>query len=345
MLITAYKSIFVLVLFGLISCSADPEKSALSSSAQPGKPGSQSAPGTESEVLPSAGEMWLAKKEEGFYFVLERISEKKSYETWIKYVDDMQGYRREITKPLIDKYGLNANKYANTQLQKVAMQTAAIENDIKRALSFYDTAQVWMAYVTDELPTHRFSFGKRSHIEMSVAVILDEKSPLEVHLGIARGLRYIENMGAYHKDISILLHGFGAKTILQQYPQKRYVVTNPLQSMAKIFLEKLDHQYISFDRFQGGVHGDELIFIQKTKKDPPWIVVQGEKQDKDFKIEFFDNKTPFKSIFIIDNEAEKKAYAWLLDLGITLNGLQFAGDLPYLASLFKPLVRDAIKPQ
>ena len=284
---------------------------------------------------------YVTKKAEGFYFVLERIETEKDFKQWENYLHYTNELRKEITTPLRKAHGLNARYYTTTFLEKMALATSAVEMDASRVLKAYRSAEVWVAYVSNVLPKTKFAIGNRSNIEMSVTVISNPKAPFQIHMGILRGLFYLRAKNLAHRNSSVDLHSFIAKAMRTREPNdKKFVITNPLKSMADIFVNKLDNTYYRFYSFGRG--GDTIYEMGNPAGSHEWIQKTGNNsKDADFSIKIFDRKN--REIFHLakNNNIKKNDYNWFFsELDFSNQTLYFIAELKYLENNFPHAITD-----
>lgn len=149
---------------------------------------------------------------------------------------------------------------------------------------FLKNNEVWIAYATPVDPrTLGQSNRSNTSIEMAFTVMTDENAPMVAHMGILRSFEYMlksldadkreetnifrnqelskeeketrtqnvkkgmwkENPYPRHQRFSMDLHSFAAKIIALKYPQKQYMITYPVPTMATIMKKALPDGIIS----------------------------------------------------------------------------------------------------
>lgn len=97
----------------------------------------------------------------------------------------------------------------------------------------YKDAESWVSFATNkelqnpDLPTKQ----DQAAMEMLVTTLTSEHTPFTTHMGISTSSLY---QGKRHKKLSMPLHGFTAKAIMQDHHGKYYMITAPTDNMAKI---------------------------------------------------------------------------------------------------------------
>lgn len=129
---------------------------------------------------------------------------------------------------------------------------------MRRCISFFETAQVYVIYATQKVPTALFDIRDIENVEMSVALVTENNVPFTVHMGIARGVLHLKEAykqkSTTHKALSVKLHAFAA-AFARTLPgmEKRFIITTPLESMRTIFRNTLTSGlWIGF-RGEGGL--------------------------------------------------------------------------------------------
>lgn len=274
---------------------------------------------------------------------MERVDDEASLNTWLGYLDDRVEIAKRIAKPLRQAHGWQAFKYAKNFLEKMALASVGIEIDAKKVLQRYKNAEVWMAYITDINPKGKFTLKKGSHIEMSVPVISNLEASFQVHMGIIRGLKYLEEKKVVHSNVSIDLHGFIAKTMLKRdkNSKKKYFITQPLTAMANIMDRDLSRNHVRFYDLGGSIPS---FYALKNPPGSHWLKTTGDHfRAADFSLNIFDKNAI--RIFIIkktDNKKKEK-YSWFLEtIGFHRGSLLFMAELDYLANLFNPEVSEVL---
>ena len=96
-----------------------------------------------------------------------------------------------------------------------------------------DSKELWVGYAASRLNT----VGKVidiSSIEMVVTVTTSVNTPFVTHMGITR----LDYLAKLHKNLSIQLHSFVAKAMLEHHADKVFMLTRPISEMGLIiFLE------------------------------------------------------------------------------------------------------------
>ena len=102
--------------------------------------------------------------------------------------------------------------------------------------------ELWIAYALsgEKIPLDQpITKELFPHIEMVLTVLTSRKAPFTVHMGIARTVYHevavFKGELRNHAHLSIALHGFAAKVIQKEHPLKFWMITSPVEKMAKIF--------------------------------------------------------------------------------------------------------------
>lgn len=141
------------------------------------------------------------------YFNLVKITNKAQKEEWSNYVDKA------------------AYTYGGDGI--LTFQTC---------LGFYNNTgtDVWVAYVSNE-PLINPSQINKSGIEMYMSVTTSEHAIFTTHMGIQR-----VPCEKPHKNISVTLHEFCAKTMHEYYPDKTFMLNTPQQLMRDMLLSAME---------------------------------------------------------------------------------------------------------
>ncbi len=122
------------------------------------------------------------------------------------------------------------------------------------SLRYYQhpNAEVWVAFVSNKPVINPYKIDESS-IEMFVTVDTSEHSVFTSHMGIARAAGTFPK-ALQHKNISMKLHAFAAKFMLEQHPEKMYMINAPAEEMREIVIDafkkkgKLDQIFIGDNR-------------------------------------------------------------------------------------------------
>lgn len=241
------------------------------------------------------------KNKKTVYFSLERIKDKESFIAW----KDYQKFEQRMCKKMLDyesdiedmveqkveeriKAGstetyptLSVDEkekiIKNTRMGQAYNQARHSRDAIKvmgGRLEWYDRAEVWVAYASDKKPAKPYAdLSKdeqkdfRTGFQMSVVVITKEGAPFQLHMGIFRNLLQIHQPQT--EGLSLELHGFAAKAMLMQDPNKKFMITTPL----RVMLELLRNNKKLGPYCMIGSNNDQSpIHVEEQKTWTSWIV-------------------------------------------------------------------------
>src|SRR5690606_31553142 len=110
---------------------------------------------------------------------------------------------------------------------------------LDRVLNFNSRADVWVAYVFNKKPTHKFAIKDSGFVEMTMSVTTDQTAPFVLHMGISRGIKHIIDKRKAHSKIAARLHGFAANVMRIIDDKKLYMITTPMPMMLKLLSSAL----------------------------------------------------------------------------------------------------------
>lgn len=102
---------------------------------------------------------------------------------------------------------------------------------------------------------------QHNDIIMSMAFLTGPNVPTVTHYGIFRNPLSFFDPDQKYRGISMLLHGFAAQVALTQFVGKKYMVTNPMESMSSIMAHRL-----GADKIHIGTNKDWAMIHKKSKK-------------------------------------------------------------------------------
>lgn len=122
----------------------------------------------------------------------------------------------------------------------------------------YPTNETWIVYAlsSSNAPTGKCTIETLQNIEMCFTVNTDEDAPFTTHQGIQRSLVFMQNyleeeirfyrnpvdeearQFLWHGRISVWLHKFGLKVTSIKYPEKIYMITQPMSEMRYMLLKE-----------------------------------------------------------------------------------------------------------
>lgn len=113
---------------------------------------------------------------------------------------------------------------------------------------YAEKSSCYFAAFSSKKPHSDFLFSRdAANIEMMMSVLSHPGIDYVTHLGIQRSFFYALKGNPVHKNISMLLHGCAASYILEHSSKKKFMATNPLESMTKIFRANLQCKDIYID--------------------------------------------------------------------------------------------------
>jgi hypothetical protein len=114
-----------------------------------------------------------------------------------------------------------------------------------------DESSCYLACFSAKKPNKQFDFTRDvTAIEMIISITSAPRLDYVIHLGIQRSIVYTLANNPIHPNIAMLLHGCAAQYISQHYPEKKFMITNPLPKMEEIFKKTM---------------GEESLFIIKNR--------------------------------------------------------------------------------
>lgn len=170
------------------------------------------------------GKKYDDKQKDDLYFALERVTDKNIV-FWKEFVET-QGSKTKRSG-VIDK-----------KSQKQIYLTDMIV-PFETALKFYNSSDVWIAYVTNKKITKEAQdlLQREGDIEMTCTVMTTKEIPFYSPMGI---FRTAEFWGLKrHEGLAMNLHSFIAKAILVAYGNKEYMITKPVDSMRDIIIKNI----------------------------------------------------------------------------------------------------------
>lgn len=129
----------------------------------------------------------------------------------------------------------------------------------------------YLACLSCTKPEQTFSFQRDAcNIEIMVSVLSASTTAYTIHLGVQRSLCYALANKPFHPNLSMLLHGLAASYMQAHYPEKHFMVTNPLESMHAIFsrcipkdeqLQIKNYNLSPMNQRFGILNGDTILHI------------------------------------------------------------------------------------
>lgn len=192
--------------------------------------------------------LYIGKKSDDLYLVMERIddgvpgaqSRQKFWNTYYNY--ENKHYARDYLLKWVEGYVPKNEGYLQYKGSRDSFSRQFHSGLVSMGESFqYKTdSQLWVAYATC-VPIAQASDidGKGEVIEMVLPVMTSPDAPMTTHMGINRSFGYMLDKlkgqdRTIHRGISMDLHSFAAKCILDQTPDKQYMISAPVPEMTRI---------------------------------------------------------------------------------------------------------------
>lgn len=171
------------------------------------------------------------------FLVMERI-DSSNVELWQKYAEVQSDDRISTSASVLDK-----------SLVKHKGSTSGGSCHFKKVLQTidYKENEVWVAYVSrnpkpQKIPSEMSSYSSlvcpdfAKDIEMFVTVTTSPRALLTSHMGITFSFEHAKDRT---KGVSLDLHSFAAKVMLQRNPMRRFMINAPVFAMEKIMVQAL----------------------------------------------------------------------------------------------------------
>lgn len=181
------------------------------------------------------------------WFYMELLDQDRA-DAWGSFLEtDLEVAKSLLNKACISqvpqtifKEPLPRTKYAVSEyLAEITDGTHAALDNIKYVTK---GAQVWMVYASPVFfpggPPELIKHANDIAIFMTVAS--QDGVPFQVHVGINRSYQFYLSDHVVPRRLSTLLHGFAAKTVLEQIdPGKVYMITNPTVPMSTVMKKSI----------------------------------------------------------------------------------------------------------
>ena len=166
------------------------------------------------EVVPD--QFYKAKiSERDIYLIMERVSDS-NYAQWLAYAVQQSSDRLANDGNLHFKNALNQASYR--------------ENE------------VWVAYATTHVE-QEYNALKSDKMLIFMSVISSPKALVTTHMGISKTEEAQRNP-VNSRGLSMYLHSFAAKVMLQRNPSRQFMVTVPAYTMTRIMNKHLPKEAI-----------------------------------------------------------------------------------------------------
>jgi hypothetical protein len=214
----------------------------------------------------------LGESADGIFFGLHRVdNDPKALQFWKEFeererVGNMRRYRH-----LLDAKGKQDPECPNLRVGSAAQGYASWH-------VLDGSGEKWIAYVARRWEENPHNL-KPYDIEMVVTVLTQAGAPMTSHMGINRCFDYMAerletgNKISFpiHKDLAPKIHAFGAKCMINLYPEKLYMITYPVFMMAYITKRALpEHVYLQMALPENREYlRDEIV--NGTKQGSQWM--------------------------------------------------------------------------
>lgn len=234
-----------------------------------------------------------------FFTVKNIFNDEEKYDNFIEnysqykkdyYLNLLENKKEEIKnyEDLVDII----NKYI--PIQEIILNNPDPTAKFKDCLKFYDRADAYVGYILDILPTGKFNMDIAPNLEMFVSMLTDQTAPFQLHMGIARGLRYLDENKEMHGGISVNLHAFMAKAMKEIIDQNKiYFITTPLKQMSEILKKSLS---------------EENIKVGNNNENSPITTIGISPYDENYEFSLKDPQ--WNLIFHVNNKEDITKYWW-----------------------------------
>ncbi|MDD9139866.1 MAG: hypothetical protein NQ127_02950 [Candidatus Cardinium sp.] len=269
---------------------------------------------TQPIVTSTQPERYFEKKGD-LFFIMERVVRGCNWGFWHKFLEEIKSAFE--SSYIRQKYNHSQNSF-----------------EIFRHIFLMDEDELWIAYAAIVEPSSNLKY---EDIEMVVTVSTANGLPFTSHRGIFRSPLFQRAIHPKlqkqpHKNISVSLHAFAARTILQLHVDKIYMINAPALEMRGILIKALPTAIAIGDNLlkeayeeklrNGTLSQDTIPLLEMMKKTPYRIKKEGKSGDGD--IILLDPQGI--EIKRIDNQKDKEK--WFREIG-----------LPYIAIDLKALAQ------
>lgn len=224
--------------------------------------------------------LYIGKKEDGLYFVMERIDEavpnsESRLQFWRNYVKSENSGHGNYKKAWSQRDGNLPRGFLLFPGRAGRLDDGlySFEESLNK---YYTNNELWVAYVSTLEPKKADDI-QADNIEMAVSIMTNPEAPMVVHMGISRSFNYLLNAldeveketqkrkFPLHKDLAMGLHSFAAKVMLLRDPQKIYMVTSPVPMMRDIMTKAIskDHAFVG----NGRTEAERIYEAQEKSED------------------------------------------------------------------------------
>lgn len=169
------------------------------------------------------GSMYALKGTGNLYLVMERVNSLERKQRWLQYCQDQDDFAEW------QKITLRHDKFYG-QVQDPLSK-------MRKCIGYYDHCELWICYAIVGKPSDEgYQASDLDRVEMAVAVLTRPGLCFQLHMGIARGVRYHFQSRPHerHSNLAVLIHAFAALVTTSREPTKLYMVTTPLPIMTTL---------------------------------------------------------------------------------------------------------------
>jgi len=262
------------------------------------------------------------------YFIFEKINDN-NLNFWTRYNDDQDtntrrmGVYTESGKNFTLSDGISSFKYSLELYKKLK-------------------SDVWISYVSRDKDIYKNRYMNK--IEMCVTVLMNKDDIITTHIGIYRNYKYFNNENKPHKNLAIELHKFSGMMSNHIYGNKKYMITNPANSMRDILIKyftigaygednKLDNKIWLGDNSQ---RREMIKMIENYNYDKKLLEnkendITKYKSLKDYNIRSINKKiNNFNELLIILNDLNYKTFCEKIQDDRILRNLLYDLDIEYV---------------
>ncbi|WP_419536544.1 hypothetical protein [Endozoicomonas sp.] len=194
------------------------------------------------KVAKLSDDLYVYQLDDDLCYVMERVSGSRVGE-WKAYHSRQCSKLQEVNN-YIKTVGMSAARRAEPDYPFTMVKST--RDPLQRfdhCLNYADKdgTECWVAYAVHGAVSKPYEHNPENvkSVEMAMAVLTNPDAKFQLHMGIARGVEFVESKQKMHSGISLDIHGFAAK-VMNHVHGNRFIVTTPMDSMRKIFEKKLD---------------------------------------------------------------------------------------------------------
>ncbi len=248
---------------------------------------------------------YQGKKHDGLFFIMERIDDDalnadnrlyfwKSYHNQERYRYHGEYKGAWATECLPKNRG-----FLNFQSRDSNLLSGLVS--FESALHYHTHSELWIAYASTR-PIDNPNEVTIDDIEMVVPVMTSPNAPMAIHMGINRSFYYLleainDESKEIHKNLSMDLHSFAAKCILDQDATKRYMMSAPVPAMTSIFQKSIlqNPNYPTF--FVGDNIHDTTAYLKKRLSIKTFTALTDEELEQQRQLDFLEQNYPTVKVY------------------------------------------------